>query len=79
LKACKVVLDGNEKLLSEMFAKSKLKENVKWSECFERNYIEWKTANIKFLNLKVSIVKNKVQGNEFVNFCERKGGKKMRG
>ena len=60
LKACKVVLDENEKLLSEMPAKLKLKENVQWSESFERNFIIWKNANTKFLNLKESTVKNKV-------------------
>ena len=32
LKVCKVVMDENEKLLSEMSPKSRMKENVQWGE-----------------------------------------------
>ena len=38
LKVCKIVLDENEKLLSEMSTKSRIKENAQWGETFERNF-----------------------------------------
>jgi hypothetical protein len=73
LKVCKIVLDENEKLLSEMSTKSRIKENVQEGETFERNYKEWKTANIKSLNLKESAVRKKVHEKGFVKVSDMMG------
>jgi hypothetical protein len=80
LKLCRDVIDMNETMLNEMPPKRKLKENLKWSQTFERNYEIWKTTNIKFLNLKESSQKHKgVRGeNKLVNFCETKGGMRVK-
>ena len=78
LKLCKVVLEENEILVKEIPKKTKLKDDLEWSQSVKRKYTLWKTANIKFLNLKESTLKVKEQENELVKFWEVKGGKKVK-
>ena len=58
--------------MKEIPKKTKLKDDLEWSQSLERKYTLWKTANIKFLNLKESTLKVKEQENELVKFWERK-------
>ena len=72
------MLEENEILVKEIPKKTKLKDDLEWSQSLERKYTLWKTANIKFLNLKESTLKVKEQENELVKFWEVKGGKKVK-
>jgi hypothetical protein len=69
---CKV-MEENEVMIGMMPMKDKLKEKIPWDTKNEKKLIDWKTLNIKFLNLKDSKNKKEMKGSEFEKFCTLKG------
>ena len=69
MKLCTRVMEENEVLLSTMLMKDKLKERIFCDKKAERNFLELKARNIKFLNLKDSKMKKEVKVSEFEKFC----------
>jgi hypothetical protein len=64
LKLCSKVMEENKVLLSMMLIKDKLTERIFWEVDQERNFLEWKARNIKFLNLKDSKIKKEMKVSE---------------
>ena len=72
LKACYAVVEKMDFMIEELQS-TKMKETIMWSEEFKRKYCIWKTANIRFLNLKESKQKETVKEYTLLDFCESKG------
>ena len=73
LKLCTKVMEENEVMISAMPMKDKLKEKIPWDTANEKKLIDWKTLNIKFLNLKDSKNKKEMKGSALEKFCTLKG------
>ena len=73
VKACVSVIDDGNEMFEGLTLKEKLKERVWWQNIERKNYLEWKTRNLRFLNLKESSVKPAAVLGPIEKFCTKKG------
>ena len=72
VKLCTNVIDDVNDIIEGMSLKEKLKEKVWWKDFERKKYTEWKTRNLRFLNLKKSVKPAPVLG-PLEKFCREKG------
>ena len=73
VKACVSVIDDGNELFEGLTLKEKLKEGVWWQNVERKNYLEWKTRNMRSLNLKESSAKPAAVPGPMEKFCTMKG------
>ena len=73
LKVCKEIVEENDNLVANMNFKEKLKENILYEADERKLFEEWKSRNMRYLNLKESSRKENTNRGLFEVFCKEKG------
>ena len=73
IKMCKNVMDDLDEFVEVLSTKEKLKEKVWWKEADRKKFTEWKTRNMRFLNLKESKKEPAATLGPLEQFCKMKG------
>ena len=73
IKVCKNVMDDLDEFVEILPTKEKLKEKVWWKESDRKKFTEWKTRNVRFLNLKESKKEPAATLGPLEQFCKMKG------